>query len=129
MGAVNFQSITRSAAAVMAIASAIYLGAYLLVVNSDAYECAQSFVRSSEVISRQMGRIEKTWLAPFPLKIAVSGSGGNAEFSMVAVSKKGERHKLLIDLKKTRGAWRVTGATLDELPLLVEADELDKFEK
>ena len=48
---------------------------------------------------------------------------------MVAVSKKGERHKLLIDLKKTRGAWRVTGATLDELPLLVEADELDKFEK
>ncbi|MBB3276140.1 MULTISPECIES: hypothetical protein [unclassified Pseudoxanthomonas] len=121
-------AIARSTAVALLIATFIYLGAYLLVVNGDAYQCAKSFVRSSEVISRQTGGIEKVWLAPFPLKIAVSGSSGNAEFSMIAVSDQGERHKVLIDLKKTLGQWRVTGVTLDALPLPVGVDEADRLE-
>lgn len=48
---------------------------------------------------------------------------------MIAVSDQGERHKVLIDLKKTLGQWRVTGATLDALPLPVEVDEAGKLEK
>ncbi|MCL6712781.1 hypothetical protein M8R20_38025 [Pseudomonas sp. R2.Fl] len=124
-----FRDRSRRAAAVLTIAVVLYFGAYLLVVNGDAYQCAKSFVLSSEVISGQTGGIEKVWLAPFPLKIAVPGSSGNAEFSMIAVSDQGERHKVLIDLKKTLGQWRVTGATLDALPLPVEVDEAGKLEK
>ena len=97
------------ALAAIALVLAAQVIGYFLARNSDAFAIASKFVETDPKLALELGRVERTYLAPLDAEIRFSGGVGRAQFVVSTVTDRSDR-KVLVKLEKLNDTWRVTEA-------------------
>jgi hypothetical protein len=84
---------------------------YVVAVNSDAYAKAREFVESDSALSKRIGHVTGTRLAPLGAELRFTAYTGTAKLVLDADTNDGS-HKVLVQLEKGASGWAIVKSSV-----------------